>query len=108
VPFGSDTFSAPQATRLNRTPKFITATNQDPTIATQVHMMPIMGLSSKPAVEEWVQAEYFDVLASILEHSYPYLSRDEMFVPPNRVMTWIADAEGKLLLTDAEGNRVPT
>jgi hypothetical protein len=97
-----------QVTRLNRTPKFIIATNQHPAVATQVHMMPIMGLSSKPPVEQWVWAEYFDVLASILEQSYPYLDIDQMFVPPNLVMTWMADTEGKLLLTDAEGNRIPT
>lgn len=92
---------------LNRTPKFMTATNQDPTIATQVFMMPIMGLSSKPAVDEWVQADYFKVLAGIMEQSYPYLDRDGMFVPPNLVMSWMNDSEGRLLLVDAEGNRIP-
>jgi hypothetical protein len=96
-----------QVTRLNRTPKFITATNKDPGVVTQVHMMPIMGLSSKPPCDEWVQAEYFDVLADMLQQSYPYLNIDEMFVPPNLVMTWMADPEGKLLLVDAEGNRIP-
>jgi hypothetical protein len=92
----------------NRTPKFMTATNDDSTIATQVFMMPIMGLSSKPAVDEWVPAEYSKVLAGIMEQSYPYLDPDEMFVPPNLVMTWMNDSEGKLLLVDDEGNRIQT
>jgi hypothetical protein len=70
-------------------------------------MMPIMGLSSKPPCDDWVQAEYFDVLADMLQQSYPYLNMDEMFVPPNLVMTWMADPEGRLLLVDAEGNRIP-
>ena len=36
------------------------------------------------------------------------LKLDEMFVPPNLVMSWMNDSEGKMLLTDAEGNRIPT
>jgi hypothetical protein len=76
-------------------------------IATQVLMMPIMGLSSKPVADEWIQAEYSRLLASIMEQSYPYLDLDGMFVPPNLMMTWMNDPEGRLLLVDAEGNRVP-
>jgi hypothetical protein len=43
-----------------------------------------------------------------MEQSYPYLDRDGMFVPPDIVMTWMSDSEGKLLLADDEGNRIQT
>jgi len=55
-----------------------------------------------------LQAEYFEVLSVILEQSYPYLDRSGMFVPPNLVVSWLNDSEGKMLLVDAEGNRIPT
>ena len=97
-----------QMALFTRTPKFMTAANHDPNIPTSVHMLPIGGLSSKPVVEEWVQADYFQVLSAIMEQSYPEVDREHLFSPPSHVMTWMSDEQQKLILVDADGKRIPT
>ena len=89
-----------------RIPKFMTAANNDPNVPTTVHMLPIGGLSSKPIVEEWVQADYVQILAALMQQSYPNVDIDQLFAPPDRVMTWMSDENGALLLFDANGERI--
>lgn len=96
-----------QVALLNRTPKFVTGTNMDPTIPTTVHMLPIGGLSSKPVADDWIQADFVDILEPIVQQSFPNVTRDELFVPPDHVMTWMNDQNGVLTLVDENGNRIP-
>lgn len=90
-----------------RTPKFFTTISEDINVPTSVHMLPIGGLSSIPIVEEWVQADYAEVLAFVMQKHYPEISTNQLFVPPNQVMSWMTDSEGKLMLLDSAGNRLP-
>lgn len=90
-----------------RVPKFLAATsNHDPDAPTTVHMLPIGGLGGGPVVEEWVQADYAEVLSAFLQRLYPTIDASQLFVPPSHVMTWMTDPEGNLLLLDSEGNHL--
>lgn len=95
-----------QVSLLNRTPHFISAASTDPAVPTSVQMLPIGGYSSLPIVGEWRQADFVDVLALAVRQSFPKVSRDDLYVPPDRVMTWMNDEEGSLILADENGRRI--
>ena len=87
-----------QVSLFTRTPKFVTATDDNPSVPTKVYMLPIGGLSSKPVVERWVQSDYFEVLSAIMRRTDPTLDQAGWFSPPNHVITWMTDESGTLKL----------
>lgn len=95
-----------QVSLLNRTPKFVTGTNKDPTIPTTVHMCPTGVLTSTPIADDWIQADFVNVLEPIIRQSLPNMTRDYLFAPPDRVMTWMNDQNGALTLFDENGNSI--
>lgn len=95
-----------QVALLNRTQKFVTATNKDPKIPTKVHMLPIGGLSSMPIVDEWIQGDFADVLEPIVQQSQPNVTRKMLFAPPNQVMSWMHDENGALTFFDENERRI--
>jgi hypothetical protein len=96
-----------QVSLLNRTPEFLTATNVDPSVTTQVFMTPSNGLHPSSLVDKWDQETYTRVLAIVMNQSHPNLDFDTLPVAPGLVPTWMVDSEGKLLLVDADGKRIP-
>jgi hypothetical protein len=90
-----------------RVPKFLIAAGADEAAPTTVHMLPVVGLSTKPVVADWVQADYAQFLFGVLSQSERNLDPSEVFVPADRVMTWMSDEHGRLILADVDGSRIP-
>lgn len=93
-----------QISLLTRVPKFITGTQTDISKPVNVHMLPISGLSSIPVVEEWDQEHYAHCLAVELSRTHPHFTIDQLYVPPNQVMTWMNDPEGNLTFFHPDGS----
>jgi len=82
--FASITYRATTATR---TSKFITIEG----VPHKTYQLPLMGFSLKPLFYEWNVAEYAKYLSWYLELPY-----DEVFSPPDKVLTYIVDEEQNL------------
>lgn len=95
-----------QMSLFTRTPQYAIATSKDASLPTTVHMLPIGGLSGKPIVDDWVQADYVDVLATILQQTFHDLNRNQLFPAPDQVMTWMSDTHGRAALFDADGHPI--
>ena len=78
---------------LNRVPKFIVGESEGQPV--QVMQAPLAGLTSKPIFDGWKQKDYAVWLAEIVQ-----VPLERVFVPPNRVMTWVHDDNGNLRLLD--------
>jgi len=82
--FAAVTYRAATATR---TPKFVTIEG----VPHEAYQLPLMGFSLKPLFYEWDMAEYAKYLSSYLELQY-----DEVFRPPDNVLTYVFDDSGNL------------
>ncbi|QDU74220.1 hypothetical protein Pan97_12250 [Bremerella volcania] len=95
-----------QVSLINRIPKFITSESQDPDGSVTVNMLPLQGLSSRPIVDEWDQTAFAHILSAVLSRSHDDIKAESLFSPPNLVMTWMSDEEGKLKLVDENGKAI--
>ena len=77
-----------KATLLNRTPKYIMVEIKK---AVEIMQMPLMGLSAKPAFDDWDPTAYAHMLSFFTGHSVKTLKPDDS----GRVMTFITGAKGK-------------
>ena len=73
---------------LNRTPKYIMVEVKK---AVEVMQMPLMGLSTKPAFDDWDPTAYSHMLSFFTGYTVEKLKPDDS----GRVMSFISDAEGK-------------
>lgn len=92
-----------QNSLLTRVPKFITVANEDSNKAVTVHMLPLAGLSSAPALKKWKQVEYAAILTAVLKHSHQDCTIEDIFTPPDKVMSWMQDSSGKLTFFKSDG-----
>lgn len=93
-----------QISILDRVPKFVTAAPKDEDRPVDVHMLPLAGLSSVPVVGDWNQEDYAQCLAAVLSHSQPHFTVDQLYVPPDQVMTWMNDPNGNLTFFHPDGS----
>jgi hypothetical protein len=77
---------------LNRVPKFIVLLPQSDTM--QVVTAPLQGFSSKPIFDKGDNRVYAKMMAR-----YTGLSFDDIFVEPDRAMSWLFEADGQLKMT---------
>lgn len=75
-----------KAMLFNRTPKYVIIEGQ-PVRAIQ---HPLEGLSGAPLFEQWNQQHYAQVLSQITG-----VPMKQLFVPPDSVMTWLHNSDGK-------------
>lgn len=76
-----------KASLLNRIPKFIVA-GTDPI---RVIQLPLQGFSTRPVFNDWRQDHYGRVLAHFVGAPF-----DTVFVPPDKVMTWLRNDDGSI------------
>lgn len=72
----------------NRVPKFVLAENVN---RVDVIRPPLGGMSGKPIWDDWQQEEYARMLAAFTGSPL-----DSVWVPPNRVRSWLETAENKV------------
>lgn len=94
-----------QISLLTRVPRFVTGAHADISNPVNVHMLPLAGLNSASVVEEWNQEHYAHYLAAVLSRSQPHFTLDQLYVPPNQVMTWMSDPEGNLTFFNPDGSK---
>jgi hypothetical protein len=73
---------------LNRTPKFVSGAGPKEVVVIQ---SPLQGFSLKPIFDPWDHARYARLLAHMLD-----VPIDQIFRPPDQVMTWLLDEKGRL------------
>jgi hypothetical protein len=55
---------------------------------------------------EWKQHDYAQALLFVLQRKMPWLTIDDIFKPPDQVMSWAFRADDSVKPLDFEGNRV--
>lgn len=81
-----------KASLFNRNPKYITVESKGGLL---VHMMPIQGLSTKPIYDVWDMERYAKLLSHHTGHSI-----EQLFVPPDKVWTFLEDSSGNPVTWD--------
>jgi len=76
-----------KATLFNRVPKYLT---MESVKALQVIQMPLQGFSLKPLYNDWSQETYAQLLSFHTGQPFSLI-----FVPPERVMTWLNRPDGE-------------
>lgn len=74
------------ACKFNRVPKYLFMEGPK---GIEVVQMPLQGVSRKPLFDPWVHREYADCLAQ-----QTGLPADKLFVPPDKLMTWLQNEDG--------------
>lgn len=76
------------AALFNRVPRFISSSDASGRVTT--HLMPIGGLSGSPLFDEWNPEAHARILAHMTQ-----IPLDRIFVPPDKVMTWLSTETGE-------------
>lgn len=81
-----------KSTLFNRNPKYVTI---ESTRALEVVQLPLQGFSARPTYDDWDQARYAELLAF-----HTRIPVDQIFTPPDKVMTWLNGPDGKPRMLD--------
>lgn len=72
----------------NRIPDYIVVEGKE---GVEVISIPLGGLSNKPIYNTWKQKDYAKILGQYLKRDYK-----DLYVPPNKVYSWLYNEKGKL------------
>ncbi len=77
---------------------FVVMYGADPGQSHVVSMLPQSSNDGMPPVSQWSQYEYARVLLNVLKVHIKDISMEDIFSPPDRVLTWMSDEKGDILL----------
>lgn len=95
-----------RASLLRRTPKYVNVlpTGEDQPV--QVMSLPTAGFAPESMWGQWDQEEYAGALLSLLQRRMPWLSMENIFQPPDQVMSWVFKSDGSVNALDSDGDPV--
>jgi hypothetical protein len=88
---------------LLRTPKYVNMLPMKDGDPVHVMALPTGGFAPEGMWGQWDRGVFARMLLELLQRRTPWLEMDDIFKPPDKVMTWLRSEDGSLKILDPEG-----
>lgn len=93
-------------TLLRRIPKYINMLPESDSQPVHILSLRTGGFAPETMWDDWDQEAYANVLLFYMKRKAPWLTIEDVFVPPDKVMSWLFKADGSINAVDVDGQTI--